>query len=137
MKNVLAMFVDDDETNVFINQKLIKLSYPGIETINFGNADDAINYLKAEGANVPNMIFLDLNMPSMSGWDFINHYEKIDRAEIAESYLFVLSSSDTKDDQEKARKYEKVNGFLSKPLIAEDINHIMDEFDLMDVKAMA
>lgn len=125
MKNNLAMLIDDDETNSFISEKILQLASPGIKTIVFSNAKEAISYLSIEGSLLPDMIFLDLNMPRVSGWDFIEQYEKLD---LENTFLFVLSSSDEESDQQRAMKSLKVNGYLSKPLMLDDVDQILNEF---------
>jgi len=134
MRNILAMLIDDDETNIFINEKILKIAYPDMKFLSFSNALDALKYLSDADKTMPDMIFLDLNMPRMNGWDFITKYEFLN---LENTFLFVLSSSDEEIDQERALKSLKVNGYLSKPLMIDDIEQIINEFDFVTVELAA
>lgn len=107
MKKVLL--IDDDPINNFVNRKLILKLKGDCEIIEFLNAEDALKYLEENQADV---IFLDLAMPYMDGWAFLDEY-----MEKKYSYpVFVLTTSIDPDDKIKAQQYPVIEGFFVKPL---------------------
>lgn len=105
----MKIFIVDDETiSNYISVRLIKQIDPAITVCAFTDANKAIAQLPTEN---PDIIFLDVNMPQMSGWEFLDvmkdqgYYQKV----------YILSSSLNKHDQEKAQSYANALGFLKKP----------------------
>jgi response regulator of citrate/malate metabolism len=69
------------------------------------------------------MIFLDINMPKMNGWDFLDAYQQVeDKVKV-----YMLSSSINSKDIQKSETYEVVNGFICKPLVVEKLSEILKE----------
>lgn len=131
-KNVQTiLLVDDDEPTNVLHQ--MELEEAGIsETIiTIDNAEEALQYLieASEGKHkVPDLIFLDINMPGMDGWEFLHEYEALDLRDKAEIILIMLTTSLNPDDKTKAESFEIVKGFLNKPLIAEATQKIIEKF---------
>jgi CheY-like chemotaxis protein len=71
------------------------------------------------------MILLDVNMPQMNGWDFLEEYEKLPLQAIAKTKVYIVSSSINNRDIEKSKTYKTVSGFISKPLDTEKMNEIL------------
>ena len=126
LKNVLL--IDDDRpTNVF--HRII------LQDINIANkidavqtVEEALEILRNDNNNQvdPDIIFLDLNMPGLNGWDFINQYRQIKANRIMASKIFILTTSINPDDKIKAQQLEIVAGFRSKPLTKDMIWEIVD-----------
>ncbi len=115
--------VDDDPINNLINKRLItKLSITE-KVDEFLEAEKALQKLKTMDPKEPTLILLDINMPVMNGWDFLNIYLK----EFPErkDEIFVLSSSIDLQDRHKAMQYSVVKGFVEKPLTPEKIKDIV------------
>ena len=92
-----------------------------------------MNYLhEAIGGNankpVPDLIFLDINMPAMNGWDFLDQYEKIEGLKDREIVLIMLSSSMYVDDINRAKTYPSVSDYITKPLTAAHLQQIVEKF---------
>jgi CheY-like chemotaxis protein len=114
-----VLLVDDNEIDNFINERIISSSgFSANVTVKF-SADAALEYLK-EVANdpgrIPDVIFLDLNMPVKDGFGFLEDYNNIDDAVKAKAKVIVLSSSISPDDINRASVNPHVYKYLNKPL---------------------
>ncbi|WP_194974524.1 response regulator [Aquiflexum lacus] len=117
------ILVDDDPINNLINKRLVsKLGIaPKIEE--YLEAERAIEKIRTLSSDQNILIFLDINMPVMNGWDFLNQYliEFKDRKD----KIVVLSSSIDFQDRQKAKEFGCVEGFIEKPLTPEKIKSII------------
>ena len=78
----------------------------------------------AENKILPNLILLDINMPVMDGWDFLNELQKIEEGKNIPVVL--ITSSVDNHDIEKAKTYAQIKGYFTKPLPKEGINDILE-----------
>jgi CheY-like chemotaxis protein len=85
------------------------------------NGQIAIDYLKGikEKGIIPQIIFLDINMPVMNGWDFLEEFEKVRNEYVQLPRIYLLSSTVDPEDYRKAKKFSLVENFISKPLSRE------------------
>lgn len=112
--------IDDDSMQHWLNEKIIHSIDKAIEICSFSNAEIALNDLMA-GEIKPDVIFLDINMPLIDGWEFL---EEISAKEIQIPIYMLTSSIDSKD-KEKAKKFSVVKGVLHKPLKQEILENIL------------
>lgn len=123
--NQKAFIIDDDQICHFITQHLIKSENLAQEVTCFYEAGEALQLLAgALPNNMPDMIFLDLNMPHMNGWQFLDALRPYETQISTRSKIFILTSSVDLADQEKARNYPYVSGYFYKPLQTADIKAI-------------
>lgn len=123
----LACIIDDDPIFSFVAKKMIENHSPSINILSFANGQEALEGLNARtqnGEKLPEVIFLDLNMPVMDGWEFLESYNGL--SEISPISIFIVSSSIDPADIEKAKNYAVVKDFISKPLTEESLNHICE-----------
>lgn len=106
------ILVDDDELTNILNNKIINAVLPTMATEIFLDIDDALEWLKENDKNGDFLIFLDLNFPRRSGWDFLEDYKGFNIL----SKVVMLSSSIVQSDRIKALSYKFVLQFMSKPL---------------------
>jgi CheY-like chemotaxis protein len=115
----LVMLVDDNDTDNFISKRIIEITKfaKRVEVKSSGKA--ALDYLKeheTDGANLPSLIFLDINMPIVDGFVFLYEFEKFNELVRSKCKVIILSSSDNKRDIDKIVNNNHVIKFITKPL---------------------
>jgi len=122
--------IDDDSlfrqcSNILLQREnfaekteLLESAYVAIEKLN----DDKVTH--------PDVIFVDLNMPIMNGWEFINEVIHNQIINFDKTRIFILSSSVDPNDLKKAESYKEISGFLHKPLASESVINLIKELIL-------
>ena len=132
-RSVSVLLVDDDEINNFISIKLIKKALLNTEIMACLNGKFAIDTLmeiqRTDPAKMPDYILLDINMPIMNGWEFLDEYKRLGIDPEGKCKIFIISSSVFSNDINKARSYPLVKDFISKPL---NVEKIVDLFKVED-----
>lgn len=127
-KKIDMLVIDDDDINIFIIKKItIKTGYPVNMTAK-GNGQLALDYLDGLLKNnvpFPQLILVDINMPVLNGWEFLEAYEAAGMP--ADVHIYMVSSSVYENDIEKAKSYGFVNGFISKPLSLERLTELFKQ----------
>ncbi|CAM3658765.1 response regulator [Pontibacter korlensis] len=129
-KNVYI--IDDDEVSVFLTEAMLMTENFAHNYETFLNPQDALQHLlqalgQGKEDKTPDIIFLDLNMPFMSGWDFLNALAPYE-AQLQECCsLYLLSSSMDVQEVQRARKYPLLSGFLQKPLEEATIRDLLKQ----------
>jgi CheY-like chemotaxis protein len=121
------MIIDDDPINNFLSKLAIRETFPDTQVIEHENAVDALQMLnknKNDASQLPWLILLDLNMPVMEGWMFLEEFSEIKNDLIATPKIFVLSASDYSEDIAKAEKSEVVTCYIIKPLTASKLKEL-------------
>jgi CheY-like chemotaxis protein len=120
--NRKAFIIDDDQICHFITRHLIKSEDLAQEITCFFEAQQALDLLVAQlPENPPAMIFLDLNMPYMNGWQFLDALRPYESQLRCKTRIFILTSSVDAVDQEKSLEYPYVSGYFLKPLQTADL----------------
>lgn len=118
MKRVFL--IDDDDVFVFLTKKIIERSGTDVSLSVFSNGQEGIEYIKEIADKedlLPDVILLDLNMPVMDGWDFLQAYQEIKFAKhIA---LYIVTSSISPYEVERAKHIKEVQEFIVKPIAKE------------------
>ena len=115
----LVLLVDDNDIDNFINERMITTSGFGKTVIVKNSAQGALDYLKSleeKGSPLPKIIFLDLNMPVMDGFAFLEQYENFSDSLKSHCKVIVLSSSISPEDINRASVNPHVVKFVNKPL---------------------
>lgn len=127
-RTVSVLLVDDDEINNFISIKLIKKALTNTSIMACLNGKFAIDQLLEtqykNPADMPDYILLDINMPIMNGWEFLDEYKRLNIDPLGKSKIYIISSSVFSNDINKARSYPLVKDFVSKPLNVEKIKEL-------------
>ena len=121
------LLIDDDEATNYIHRKVIEEVDCAEKVVIAQSGQEALYFLNGK-ENDPNspidLIFLDINMPAMNGWEFLEHYKNLDSSKKAKGVLIMLSTSLNPDDHGNASKIDVVDGFQTKPLTEEKMIRI-------------
>lgn len=118
--------IDDDPIYLMLAKRLISLNQFSNLIFEYRDGNEAYLALKQmhdQGEQMPDMIFLDINMPIWDGWDFLDEIVKLELQDTFDVYM--VSSSTSLCDKEKAESYPLVRGFLTKPLEIEALKLIL------------
>lgn len=128
MKKINNLYViDDDKIYHFLFKNLLKQNKIDVNTVFFPNGQEAIEYLKKkpDPDNLPDLILLDVNMPIMNGWQFLEEYSKIKNNFNKQTTIYMISSSNNEVDINRAKDYsEVVKDYFLKPVCKEDLDKI-------------
>lgn len=113
------LLIDDDDTTNYVNKILIERAGCAKEIRSVTSGQAGLDYLKStteDGVHPkPELIFLDINMPVMDGWQFIEKYEELKPEQKADVLVWMLSTSNNPEDRMRALELGS-NGFMAKPL---------------------
>ncbi|WP_175489795.1 response regulator [Algibacter lectus] len=122
------LFIDDDKATNFLNKHIAKKNASVSSTVLVDSAFEAIDYLEKKIVNPedrPDIIFLDINMPAMNGWEFLDVFYKIDSGLIKDIEIVILSSSDDPSDINQFKSRNTLLDFVKKPLDSKLFNDVL------------
>ncbi len=119
-----VLLVDDDDIANILHAKTLKKHNFCEEIGTAENGEVALEAIK--NPPLPNILFLDLKMPNMDGFDFLSRFESLPEDITSEIAVFVLTSSISKIDYEKVKQF-KVKGYLNKPLNLEKLEEVKNK----------
>lgn len=131
MKQISIWVVDDDPIYQIIVSKMIKKSELLLDILSFKNGKEAIDEFKKrleEKDTLPNIILLDINMPIMDGWEFMDEITLLKNQINEGIHIYIVSSSIAVEDKNKAKNYSEIIDYLVKPLNNDDLKLITAPF---------
>ncbi len=126
----IACIIDDDQIFTYLISKQMSLVDFCETTLVFKNGMEAINYFKPileSPLLLPTLILLDLNMPVLDGWQFLDEFRKFKPAK--KIAIYIVSSSFDQEDRDKALSYPEVSGFYTKPLHRADLIGMLSKME--------
>lgn len=124
------LLIDDDDATNFIHKMVIESAECADEIVVMTRAMDALAYLKTEIDGKypqPNVIFLDINMPGMDGWEFLAEYIQLPETQRSERVVVMLTTSLNPADASRAVSVTVISRFLSKPLTLEALHAVLGD----------
>jgi CheY-like chemotaxis protein len=127
--------IDDDPITLMLCKMVITKASFSNEIATAKNGEEALQYFNtlnqtnsdSELKRHPQLIFLDLNMPVMGGWDFLESFSTAEYSDYNTTKVIILSSTIDPEDLEKSKKYPMVIDFLSKPISKEMLEYLKDK----------
>jgi CheY-like chemotaxis protein len=122
------VLIEDNETTSFLNNRLLSRLGVARQVSSFSKADEALDFLwgsqLADGQAVPDLVFVDLKMPGMSGFDFLERYSQLPTAAQERTVVAVLTTSMHGADTARVAQYPNVE-YLTKPLTEEKMQRLL------------
>lgn len=115
MSSKTVMLIDDSEADLLFTRIMLERCGVGFEVLSFESALDALRQLEQQWDAV-DLILLDINMPRMNGWEFLEAYARLARDRRAHPTLVMLTSSPDPADRDRALACPVVSGYVEKPL---------------------
>lgn len=118
------LLIDDDPIQNLINSKMIQKIEVTDDLVVAENGKEAFQKYLTNGQVVPEVIFLDINMPVMDGWEFLD-YLNLEKNEL-QPHIYMLTSSVSPEDIERSESNHLVKGFITKPLSLEKLKFLKE-----------
>lgn len=125
--NKRIVLIDDDSTTNFLNKMIIEKSELVDEVVVFDEPEKALVYFKEVEVNQAALILLDINMPVMNGWEFLEKYSQIQNENVSD-HIIMLTSSIDPEDKQRAEEFENVSDYRSKPLSVDMLKKLIDSY---------
>lgn len=129
------LLIDDDAPTNYIHRKVIEKAKLDTHVQTTTSGQEALDYLTCQGQfsneekfPQPGIVFLDINMPGMNGWEFLEDYKQLSDAQKAKVVVVMLTTSINPADRERAEKDGDVTEFMSKPLTVDALKKLVDKY---------
>ena len=131
-KNAIPDFIviDDDDINNIICDRILQMTFPGVSVQTFIDPELGLEYIQAEyskGDANNAVLFLDINMPVLSGWDVLDRLGHFSRFVTAHIKIFMLSSSIDPQDKKRAIRNPLVSNYMSKSLSHDKLKRLFPD----------
>ena len=120
-----TILIDDSDIDLFIQRRFLEVYHFSDTLVLYNSAEQALGWLKEmKGEAAPDVIFLDLNMPEIDGFSFLNDFKKLPQEVLDKCKIVVLTSSNSAKDREQAFSFDNVIQFITKPIKQSDIEDL-------------
>ncbi|MEO0492450.1 MAG: response regulator [Actinomycetota bacterium] len=132
-RQIRVVLIDDSEADNFLHRRALETSGLVSEIVIHPDPERGLEHLRglaADGAEPPDLLLLDINMPRMTGWEFLDAYRTLPAGHRARTVLYLLSATSNAADHERAARHDVVDGIRTKSLTDEVLREIIaDHFD--------
>lgn len=121
--------IDDDKLYLFGMKKMLELTKISDHVLEFCNGEEALTFFQThhyQDELLPDVIFLDINMPVMNGWEFLEGFNKIKNKLNKDIVIYMVSSSMNQTDIDKARSFEYISQYLIKPVTLQQLKELFN-----------
>ncbi len=128
----IASIVDDDRIFVFGLSKLMEMNSFSDELLVFLNGQEALDYilpLVETPERIPDVILLDINMPVLDGWQFMDEFVRLKPRINKQITIYMVSSSVSELDINKAKSYAEISDYVVKPMRSDDLVKMLGKFN--------
>lgn len=129
----MVYIVDDDKIYRYVFERQLRKQDEQVDIAQFTNGATAFEAMQeaiGKRTNIPSIIFLDLNMPIMNGWEFLEAFENMSESLQNRIHIFVVSSSINQKDMQNAKANRHVEDYLIKPVRPEQLKSILSAVDV-------
>ena len=126
-----VLLVDDSNADNFLHTRLIRKAGITDTIVVKNNGREALDYLTTMVAGAyprPDLVFLDINMPGMNGWEFLDAYQTLDEQQKAGIIICMLTTAYSDKDRAKAAEYGLVDMYIGKPLTSEKLMEVCNKY---------
>ncbi len=129
-----SCIIDNDPIFIYGTRRMMKESFLCETILEYHNGQEAIDDLirrQDNGEEMPSVIFLDLDMPIMNGWDFLDQFMKYEQLMRLNIFIYITSSSIDPRELEKVNSYKAVSKYILKPVTPQDLELILEALNMV------
>jgi len=119
-----VLLLDDNKASNYIHSKYLHKANDEVEVVDFQSGSRALAYLNNTENPLPDVLFVDINMPTMNAYEFFDRLKEIERPGLLQKRIFLLTTSASKFDLERSRNYDFLELIVRKPLDLEKIKEL-------------
>jgi len=126
-----VLLIDDDESTNFLHELIINQADITNEVIAHQSGKSALEFLQSKNDGAyphPDLIFLDINMPGMNGWEFLDEYKKLEKEQQGNLVVVMLTTSLHPRDAERAKEMSEIDDFMNKPLTVDMLHEVIEKY---------
>lgn len=129
MEKAKILLIDDDEIYLYLTRRMLKGISDNIEVVSYTDGEKALEHLEScidQSAELPGIILLDINMPFLDGWGFLEEFRKLKPKIDREVHIYLVTSSERQRDKSQAEQYEELTKYVIKPVAEDQLIEILD-----------
>jgi len=123
------IFIDDDRVNNSLSKIIVRQAIGSFDVYTFENPKEALEFIMREYAGLEkpllSLVLLDINMPVMSGWNFLDKVSDFPETVKDSLRIHILSSSIDQRDKDRAERHPLVESYISKPLVTNTLRSLV------------
>lgn len=124
-----VFLVDDNEVDLFVQRRFIEMKKFASTIVTFSSSSKALEALTNNPSNVPGILFLDLNMPMVNGFEFLEQVREVSQDLFNRLRVVMLTSSNSQSDRDRAFSFSNVVHFIPKPLTSQGLDELLNKLD--------